>query len=115
MTVQELCDKAGEVLLKGGLSVMGVSCPTQPVEVAKTEDNPKGVANSARQLYNKSIPSTHERLSQPLAALVKELTTRSDGHLTLDDPIDITNKKLYTGVAPFQRWIHAILTLIHAI
>ena len=98
MTVQELCDRAGEVLKAGGLSVMGVSCPSQRVEVPKTEENPKGVAETARQLYNKSIPSTHARLGEPLAKLVKELTTRTEDHPTLDDPVDITSKKLYTGV-----------------
>jgi len=98
MTVQQLLDKANAIFSEAGLQVIGVSCPQQKVEVPKSEDHPKGIASSCRQMYNKSIPSTKERLDKPLAALIKELTTRSESHLTVDDPIDITSRKLYTGV-----------------
>merc|ERR1711998_761061 len=98
MTLQQLVDKVGEVVKDAGLSVYSVGCPYQRVEVDKSDDHPDGVTSSAITLYNQLMPGTKGNLDKPLAALVKEKTTRSETLLTLDDPVDITSRKLYVGL-----------------
>jgi hypothetical protein len=98
MTVQELVDKVDEVFQAQGLRFCAASCPNQQVEVEKTEENTKGLADSRRQLYNINLPGTKENLDKPLADLLVELTTRSETHLTVDDPVDIRGRKFYTGI-----------------
>jgi hypothetical protein len=98
MTIQELVDKIDAQFKEAGLTFVSASCPTQRVEVEKTEDNKDGLADSQRQLYNTLMPATKANLERPLAELLKEMTTRSETHATVDDPVDITGRKFYTGI-----------------
>jgi len=98
MPVKELLEKINAAFAAQNMACTMLGCPNQMVECERTEENPKGLTTSSRQLWNKMLPGTQDRLEKPLAATIKELTTRSESHATVDDPVDITDRKLWDGL-----------------
>jgi len=98
MTVQELVTAINNTFQEHGLTCHMLSCPQQTIECERTDGNPKGLTASRRQLWNKQLPGTQDRLGKSLALTLSELTTRSEGYLTVDEPIDITDRKLWDGL-----------------
>jgi len=84
---------------EGGLSCSMIAAPAQKVECDKDEENPSGVRTGSRTLYSSVMRGTHANLSEPWVALLKTLTTRSDKWATIDEPVDVSARVLYSGLA----------------
>jgi len=96
-SVQELRDAIDGHFKDAGLHVAMLAGPTQRVECEKDEHNPSGLKAGGRALWNPLLPSTKANLEKPWAALLKTLTTRDEmTWQTIDDPVDVSAKRLCT-------------------
>ena len=91
--------EAHPVLKEAGLTCSMIGAPTQKIECAKDEENPSGIRPGARTLYNAVMGSTKANLTEPWVALLAKLTTRSDTWQTVDEPIDVSSRTLYSGLS----------------
>ena len=101
MTVKELIAAVNKVFESDKLTVTAVSGPAMRVEKEKTEEDPSTVGAGAKTIWNesRSMKATWDNLDKKWVPLLKELTTRSESFLTLDDPIDVTAKLLYADLS----------------
>lgn len=98
MTVAELRDAASALFKEEGLEVTMISGPPMRLEVEKSAEDKSGQGTGSRALWNALISSTNANLDKKWVPLLKELTTRSDDFKTLDDPVDISDRLLYSGL-----------------
>ena len=82
-----------------GLSCSMIAAPAQKIECEKDEENPAGVKTGARSLYAAVMRGTHANLTEPWVSLLQKLTTRSETWQTVDDPIDLSGRVLYSGLS----------------
>ena len=82
-----------------GLSCSMIAAPAQKIECEKDEENPAGVKTGARSLYAAVMRGTHANLTEPWVPLLQKLTTRSETWQTVDDPIDLSGRVLYSGLS----------------
>mmetsp|Transcript_21138 Transcript_21138/g.54122 ORF Transcript_21138/g.54122 Transcript_21138/m.54122 type:complete len:1186 (+) Transcript_21138:63-3620(+) len=96
-TVGELRDAIDAHFKEAGLHVAMIAGPTQRIECEKDEHNPSGLKAGSRALWNPLLSSTKANLDKPWAALLKQQTTRDEmAWQTIDDPVDVSGKRLCT-------------------
>jgi hypothetical protein len=78
LTVDELIAAVNAKFAEAGLKVTAVNGPIVPIEIAVTKDDPSGVAEQARSLWNSAIKSTKANGPKKWVELLKEMTTRSE-------------------------------------
>ena len=91
--------EAHPLFKEAGLEVSMIGAPTQKIECEKDEENPSGIKPGARTLYNAVMRSTHANLTEAWVPLLTRLTTRSDTWQTVDEPIDVSKRVLYSGLS----------------
>ena len=97
-TVGDLKAALDAQFAEAGLTCSMIQAPSQKVECDKDEENPSGLRTGARTLYNAVMRSTHANLTEPWVALLEKLTTRSDKWLTVDEPIEVSKRVLFSGL-----------------
>ena len=95
-TVSDLCAAINALFADAGLTVSMITAPTQRVECDKDDDHPNGLKAGARTLWSAMLPGTKANLDRPWAALLLELTSRSDTYPTVDPPEDVAKRTLYS-------------------
>jgi len=95
-TVSDLCAAINALFSDPGLTVSMITAPTQRVECDKDDDHPNGLKAGARTLWSAMLPGTKANLDRPWAALLLELTSRSDTYPTVDPPEDVARRTLYS-------------------
>lgn len=98
-TVADLRDAINAIYANGGIKVSMISAPTQRIECDKNEDNPSGHKPGVRMLWNSAMPGTNAQLTEPWVPLLKKLTTRTDTWPTIDDPVDVSKRVLFSDLA----------------
>eukprot|EP00039_Didymoeca_costata_P009286 m.122711 g.122711 ORF g.122711 m.122711 type:complete len:129 (-) comp14428_c2_seq2:6341-6727(-) len=69
------------------------------LEAEKTADDSSGIQHGSRALWNSLIPGTNANLDKKWVPLLKTLTTRSPDFLSIDDPVDVSDRLLYSSLS----------------
>lgn len=78
MTVDGLIAAVNAAFAEANLKVSAVNGPIVPIEIPVTKDDPSGVAEQARSLWNANIGSTKANGPKKWVPLLKEMTTRTE-------------------------------------